>query len=143
MSDGRIVDYFCNIFTPVGLKKIFMDNPDVPFKDQKRGVYWLDESKGELNAILYTDARITSVAPLKSSYPSRSQWLVEGREFQAHGLTFRLIRGQPPAARRQPGTSRYDWHWQPEQFLCEYPPGAWQEISREWEALVGERLERP
>ena len=29
MSDGRIVDYFCNIFTPVGLKKIFMDNPDV------------------------------------------------------------------------------------------------------------------
>ena len=26
---GRIIDYFCNVFTAAGLKKIFVDNPDV------------------------------------------------------------------------------------------------------------------
>lgn len=29
MTNGKIVDYFCNIFTANGLKKIFKDNPDV------------------------------------------------------------------------------------------------------------------
>jgi len=29
MTTAKIVDYFCNVFTPRGLKKIFKDNPDV------------------------------------------------------------------------------------------------------------------
>jgi uncharacterized protein len=26
---SKVIDYFCNVFTPQGLKKIFLDNPDV------------------------------------------------------------------------------------------------------------------